>query len=353
MSIPSRAAEAEARKADVAFQIALAQIGAGTFEDAVDLWRAMEPGNAPGVVADWLDQAIHLILGRRRLSRDLAMAYYRLARALRTGTTIRDPFGPAEPEHVTIDALRRQFRLLVEDIDVAHRPGGEPAEPETLEEDAKTDDPADPSDDSDDSQRIPVEDLDGLSKAELDAEERSEETLADELTEAGPNLFRLRIEGLDEDDTDSSPEQENDAAALRTARAARKAALNGGRGSAFLYGSKDERVIAWARVSKSGDPCYFCAMLISRGAVYKSKRSAGFDGSGDLYHDECQCIAVPIYSKSQYETDPRFDQNRALSDLWQEGASLKEWRRYFDGRRRAGDTPWVRPPLDSPTQAAG
>lgn len=48
---------------------------------------------------------------RRARSRDLAMAYYRLVRALRTGTTIADPRRP-EPRYVTLDMLRREFAAL-------------------------------------------------------------------------------------------------------------------------------------------------------------------------------------------------------------------------------------------------
>lgn len=354
MSLPSRAAEAEARKADVAFQIALAKIGAGTLEDAIALWTEMDPGNQPALAADWLDQAIHMILTRRRLSRDLAMGYYRLVRALRTGKTIRDPFGPPEPAYVTIGTLRREFTLLIDDIDAAH-PGGSGVE--TLEEDARTaDEPADTADDG--TERVPLEELPDLTKAELEAEANSEQTTADELVEGGPNLFRLKVEGLDE----TTPEEENRKAALRVARTAEKAVMNGGRGSAYIYGTKDSRVIAWVRVSLSGDPCHFCAMLISRGMVYKSRESAA-SGPGktllggvyvDAYHDNCKCVAIPVYSTSQYETDPRFDQNRDLAEVWKDGGgSLKEWRRYFDERRREGDTPWVRPSLDSPAQAAG
>lgn len=355
MSFPSRAAEAEARQADVAFQIALAQVGVGTLEDALTVWEAMDPTAAGSTAADWLAQAVHLILTRRRLSRDLAMAYYRLARALRTGSTIRDPFGPPEPEYVTIGTLRREFRLLVEDIDVMHRPGGEEQAPETLAEDAETDDPAAPAE-TDDTETIPLEELPGLKEAELKAEADAEAALEKDLMDVGPTLFKFRIEGLDDEtplgDARSQEERLKAEAGVRTARAAEKAAMNGGRGSAFTYGSLDKRVIAWARVSLSGDPCYFCAMLISRGAVYKSNQTGTFDDSGDLYHDNCRCVAVPIYSESQFATDPRYDQSRALSAMWTKGMSLKEWRALIDERRRTGDTPWVRP-SDTPAQVAG
>jgi hypothetical protein len=64
------------------------------------------------VAAAWLDQAVHLVLARREMSRDLAVAYYRLARALRTGTTIPDPYNPI-PTSVTMEELRFEFKRAV------------------------------------------------------------------------------------------------------------------------------------------------------------------------------------------------------------------------------------------------
>lgn len=54
---------------------------------------------------------------------------------------------------------------------------------------------------------------------------------------------------------------------------------------------RDPKALGWMRI---GSPnCGFCAMLISRGAVY-SKRSARFAS-----HDNCDCQAVPAFDKSQ------------------------------------------------------
>lgn len=53
----------------------------------------------------------------------------------------------------------------------------------------------------------------------------------------------------------------------------------------------DPRAQGWMRI---GTPnCAFCAMLISRGAVY-SKRGATFAS-----HDNCDCQAVPAFDKTQ------------------------------------------------------
>lgn len=69
------------------------------------------------------------------------------------------------------------------------------------------------------------------------------------------------------------------------------------------------QAIGWMRVS-DGDPCYFCALLISRGAVYKSAKTAGEDFQ---FHDSCGCTVLPIFSRTDFMSDDakRF---RALYD---------------------------------------
>ena len=58
---------------------------------------------------------------------------------------------------------------------------------------------------------------------------------------------------------------------------------------------------AFARVThpnKNG-PCGFCAMLASRGPVYKSSESAGI--RADRYHDHCFCTCVPVFTSKHWE----------------------------------------------------
>src|SRR5690606_22417484 len=63
--------------------------------------------------------------------------------------------------------------------------------------------------------------------------------------------------------------------------------LNAARGLLNYLEYSDRRVIGYVRVSKTGTPCHFCAVLLSRGFVYKSESSAGggFNGNADeKYH---------------------------------------------------------------------
>lgn len=88
--------------------------------------------------------------------------------------------------------------------------------------------------------------------------------------------------------------------ALNVARTATAGAIfrhtaNAGRGTIFNTAQRDRRALGYARVT-DGKPCYFCAMLASRGAVYKSDESDGGRGNAHRYHDGCNCTVQAIYS---------------------------------------------------------
>lgn len=82
----------------------------------------------------------------------------------------------------------------------------------------------------------------------------------------------------------------------------------------------DREIIGWYRKT-DGDPCSFCALLASRGAVYSSRYTAGvqvntnanLDGSYNAsWHPNCNCVAKPLYST---ELDVP-DLNIELRELW-------------------------------------
>lgn len=49
----------------------------------------------------------------------------------------------------------------------------------------------------------------------------------------------------------------------------------------------------------SANACAFCAMVATRGAVYRSE-----DAAGSKYHDHCHCVAVPVWNPRAYEEAP-------------------------------------------------
>lgn len=81
----------------------------------------------------------------------------------------------------------------------------------------------------------------------------------------------------------------------RTGQAGARHALLGGRGALLGATQTDRQAIGYARVTDN-NPCAFCALLASRGPVYKSAQTALNRHRGGRYHDGCQCTAEPVYS---------------------------------------------------------
>lgn len=103
--------------------------------------------------------------------------------------------------------------------------------------------------------------------------------------------------------------------------------LNVGRDTIVNAVDQDREAQAWARVPEP-DCCYFCAMLSTRGAIYKSARSAG---ENNAYHDHCRCHVEPVFNA--YEPSAQIRQWQAeWNRLSRErgGVSLDVWRHEFD-----------------------
>lgn len=91
-----------------------------------------------------------------------------------------------------------------------------------------------------------------------------------------------------------------EASQTRTAGAAMRHALDGGRETITSTVDADPAAHGWARAT-SGKSCGFCAMLASRGPVFKSKASAAgsrTDPEGrHKVHDACNCTFEPVYQR--------------------------------------------------------
>ena len=75
--------------------------------------------------------------------------------------------------------------------------------------------------------------------------------------------------------------------------AARRLILTGARESVAETVARSTQIRGYRRVT-SGSPCSFCAMLASRGGVYKSEATAG---RGQQWHDHCSCTTEPLYAR--------------------------------------------------------
>lgn len=108
--------------------------------------------------------------------------------------------------------------------------------------------------------------------------------------------------------------------------------LNGGRQTVIDMSKYEPRYHGWIRVS-DGNPCAFCAMLLSRGPVYWSEESAG--GGGAHWHDHCACTVRPYKGGDEWPA-----LNKRMDDAWREASVEKEkdvdpytnWRQFYEGR---------------------
>ncbi|MEU5427623.1 hypothetical protein AB0H73_18740 [Streptomyces olivoreticuli] len=358
MTSPARQAEAD--QVSAAFHVALSQIGVQTTTEALALWAEVPAMQRAVTASGWLRRAITLVMSRRRMSRDLARAYYRLARALQTGRTVADPYHP-EPTHVTLGDLRREFAALAGTYTPDPDRAGEAAPGESGEalparndgsvradqsapEAPKVDDGPKLDDGDDDWEKVLVEELDGLRKEEERIEREAEQELRTVLDALGTQNLDRRLAEIDDEqtakDVDRQRAEAHRQAGAQQASAASRVAMNGGRSTLWNHTNRDRRALGYVRVSRTGTPCGFCAMLISRGIAYKSEASGTYK-DGDLFHDNCHCYAEPVFSRQQYGSRELFALNRQYEAMWPEvtngysgRAALNAWRRFIRRKQR-------------------
>lgn len=118
------------------------------------------------------------------------------------------------------------------------------------------------------------------------------------------------------------PDPNLDAIHVKVEGVADKLVLDVGRDTITDSVADDPKATGFAR---SGRPncCAFCAMLISRGAVYKSARSATIaefgPRAGKSYHDHCHCKVSPFWDPAHVPTA----QETELGALWRDEVAAK------------------------------
>lgn len=123
------------------------------------------------------------------------------------------------------------------------------------------------------------------------------------------------------------------------AGAASRHVLNGGRDALQDAVTEDPEAIGYIRVT-DGDPCFFCAMLASRGPVYDDdsfdSSDPRFIGKGEhKVHDHCGCGVEPVYSRKTAWPGKARAAETAWVDLSQELGhvpTLLEFRNRWEGR---------------------
>lgn len=347
--------DVEADAVALAFQAALTRIGAHSVAEALILWQTLPAQSQQSTAQAWLAQAVQLVMSGRRDAQALARAYYRLARALYTGKTIPDPLDLSEPTSISLSDLRSQFdSLAFQSAPVASQGSTPPSPTRTPQEggsgrrgpvDVPLEDQA-ARDQEAKEERILIEEIRQLKaeqQAEAEAEARAEAEEA--LTNLGADNQTKKNRKLDTSlpasEIDKQRDQIHQDVGNRQASSIERMTLNGARNELWSLSGRDKRVIGYVRLSRTGTPCGWCAMLISRGPVYRSESTASFKGGaavyadGNTYHDNCHCYAMPVFGVQQYDNSELFDLNRKYAEEWPRvtrglsgKAALSAWR-YF------------------------
>lgn len=329
----SAALLAEAEAAAVVFMAALAAQGLKLIRAALNLWEDVQvtPTKTNPSSARWLAKVLALVASSRKSSRELAYSYYRYNRALRTGYTVPALNAPNNRTVEDLSDLRDDFYTQVGKTDKA-------LVPKTTQHSDAT---------------IKVDDLPDLDD-ELDALDKQADIEArDVLVNLGPlNLQKMLLEiNDDEPATTVDPQRvaAHQHAGSRQAAAAERVVLNAGRDSIIAVAQKDKRVRGYVRLSRTGTPCGWCAMLISRGPVYRTETSGEFVGSaprgtrapGETFHDNCHCYTEVVYTDTQYDDSKLYDLNRQYAKEYPKvtkglngKAALTAWRRYIRDQQK-------------------
>jgi hypothetical protein len=181
-----------------------------------------------------------------------------------------------------------------------------------------------------------------------DAPELTDEQIFTSLRVTGPIAFnkaKKRIEELaekqemDERLEKALLDEAFESAAKTSAAAAMRMTLDGGRDQMLEAARSDRLALGWARVTQA-NPCYFCAMLASRGFDYGKDAFARSDslfvGEGKAkVHDGCQCTMEPSFSR-----DSKLPEHSAEWEaIWRDNTGdvfgrekMRKFRAAYEGR---------------------
>jgi hypothetical protein len=170
------------------------------------------------------------------------------------------------------------------------------------------------------------------------------------LLTVGPYDFMNKMKQIER--LDVSPQQEKaliaEAKQVTTAKIAAavvRHAQAGGRQTVYENSNRDEVALGWVRVTRA-NPCYFCAMLASRGLKYRAFKEDSFDlsdlrftGEGDAkVHDNCGCSLKPVYTQD----DPMVEKTKPFGDMWSMwgaggGDAALRFRRGYEHFQKTGE----------------
>jgi hypothetical protein len=225
----------------------------------------------------WVDFLVPFVLRFRTQSEDLAAAYFEAFRTLEAGSNALEPFKPTRLDPLSEDAVRASLW--------ATGPAAFERKLETIEGDRRL-----------------------VQGAEVPP---------------NPVVEKAQIQAA------------FDEAGKQAGGSAVRHVQNGGREQIMAASAEDKRCLGFLRVT-DGDPCAFCAMMASRGPVYKEDSfdfsDPRFVGPGTAKaHDHCGCHNEPVYGRRTEWPGVAAQAH----DIWSGTGSLLEFRREWDRLRRS------------------
>jgi hypothetical protein len=291
-----------------AHQVEQSQIQDSFVAEFIQLWPLLDPDRLEESGPAWVRAVMQLLRAFRLRSARAATDYYRRYRLAEVPGAEPIELPPLRPQQSISDRAPRDVLDVIDLID-------------------------------DDS--IDVRDLPDIDWGQLDqVAQRS-------LQYTGPlNLAERRRR--------REPErQARDRALVQASGAASRHVANGGRLATLRAIDRDDVVKGYIRVTKE-DPCYFCAMLASRGPVFRSEWQAGgsnrrgrrnaqagvpFLGEGLFkVHDHCRCTVEPVmFGDANWP-----GRGREFQKLWNDNIrgrytgedAIRAWRRFYERQQR-------------------
>ncbi len=267
MTAPTVASAAASYAAlDAAYRAATAQTAIAVAQGLLYRWTSVSGDDLAGTSRDWLDDSIGLVLAGQRNAVEFANRYTLAIR--RIAVPDAPLFTPPPPRPPNEEQIRRSLEYVA-----FKQTGREIGRLEAVRDASYTE----------------PDDREEGESPNRESEERT---------------FQGRREQLMRE------------AIRRAAGAAVRHVTSAGHRQIEDNVRNDAVAIGWARTTKPGC-CYFCAMLASRGYVYKEESfedsNARFGGVGEQkVHDNCGCGLRPIYSP----VDPLPDRTEALEQMW-------------------------------------
>jgi len=302
MSTPTLETAAPADALVVAQYQSQARLGALAALAVYEAWSSLDLLDIPGTTAAWLEALTPQLLDLRDRSARSAATYLRRLRDAE-GLASVDFVPTAAPITPKVEAALRGALASTGPAaaQVALRRSAEAAG-------------------NDVKYRLPVITTEGSATRPTPAKVAATPRTPARVARANPNL----------------PPQKLRVIQAATAKAAVTQVRNGGRDTVDTVLRRDRSVVGYVRVT-SGKPCYFCAMLASRGPVYSNDSFVAsnprfFGPCNVKVHDGCNCMLRPLYSE---RNENYIEQHRLYDRIYRSVPQQRSGKRQINAFRIA------------------